>query len=256
MPATRPSAPDVPSVTAAQRVLALLEAELMQGRHMPGARLDEQDIAGRCGVSRTPVREALKALAAEGLVEIRAHAGAFVSCPTPQRLLEMFETMAVLEAACAADAARRASPGQQRAIARANRACAGHARSGDTAAFYAANQAFHDAIYAAAGNTFLAAQTLALRRRLEPWRRAVTGRRGLMQQSVAEHAAILAAIDAGDAAAAAGRAGQHLDTLGQDALLLLSSLAAVPAAAEGRPRRTAAGAGGGRGISRAPCLPG
>ncbi len=222
---TPPLIPPPPSATAAQRVRARLETELLQGSHPPGTRLDEQELAERYGVSRTPVREALKAIAAEGWLEIRAHAGAFVSRPTPQRLLEMFETMAALEAACAAHAARRVSAPQARTLAAANRACAEHAAAGDAAAFYIANLAFHDAIYAASGNTFLAAQTLALRRRLEPWRRAVTVRQGLMQQSVMEHAAIEEAIASGDGETAARRAGRHLDTLGQDALLLLGSLA-------------------------------
>ena len=201
-----PLDPASPAATAAQRVRARLEAELLEGRFPPGARLDEQELAERFGVSRTPVREALKAIAAEGLLELRAHAGAFVSRPSPQRLLEMFETMAALEAACAEHAARRARPAQLDALADANRACADHAAAADAASFYAANQDFHDALYAAAGNAFLASQTLALRRRLEPWRRAVTVRQGMMQQSVAEHAAILQAIVAGDGPTAARRA--------------------------------------------------
>lgn len=208
--------------TAAQRVRMRLELDLLQGVYPPGCRLDEQELAERYGVSRTPVREALKASAAEGLLEIRAHAGAFVSRPTPQRLLEMFETMAALEAACAGHAARRASAPQIQALTDANLACAGHAASGDAQAFYAANLLFHDLLYGASGNTFLASQTLTLRRRLEPWRRAITPRTGLMQQSVAEHDAILEAIASGDGDSASRHASRHLDTLSQDALLLLS----------------------------------
>lgn len=217
--------PPAPTGTAAQRVRTRLEIELLQGAFPPGSRLDEQDLAERYGVSRTPVREALKAMAGEGLVELRAHAGAFVSRPTPRRLLEMFEMMATLESACAGHAARRASAAQLRVIADANRACADHADNGDTQAFYAANLMFHNTIYESSCNTFLAAQTLALRRRLEPWRRAITVRSGLMRQSVIEHAAILDAIAAGDGDTAGRHAGRHVDTLGQDALLLLESLA-------------------------------
>lgn len=213
------------AATAAERIRTRLELELLQGLYVPGSRLDEQELAERYGVSRTPVREALKAIAAGGLLEIRAHAGAFVSRPAPQRLLEMFETMAALESACAGHAARRASDAQVQVLADANRACADHAATNDAPAFYAANQMFHDAIYAASGNTYLASQTLALRRRLEPWRRAITARKGLMRQSVTEHAAILKAIAAGEGERAAQHASRHLDTLGQDALLLLGGTA-------------------------------
>lgn len=210
--------------TAAGRVRALLEADLMQASREPGRRLDETELALRFGVSRTPVREALKALAAQGLVELRAHSGAFVADPTPRKLIEMFEAMAALEAACASHAARRASAAQRDAIAAANRDCAVEALSNDPGAFYRANLRFHDAVCAAAGNAFLAEQTLALRRRLEPWRRSVTGRGGTMRQSVVEHDAILAAIAASDAEEAGRQASRHLDALGQDALLLLDSL--------------------------------
>lgn len=210
--------------TAAGRVRAALEADLMQVSRERGRHLDETELAQRFGVSRTPVREALKALAAQGLVEIRPHAGAFVADPAPRKLIEMFEAMAALEAACALHAARRSSAAQREAIAIANRDCATEAVAGDPDAFYSANLRFHDAVCAAAGNAFLAEQTLALRRRLEPWRRSVTGRGGTMRQSVVEHDAILAAIGEGDAEEAGRRASRHLDALGQDALLLIGSL--------------------------------
>src|SRR6187200_2956055 len=72
-----------------------------------GSALDETDIARRFSVSRTPVREALRQLVASGLVESRAHRGAVVAQPSLDRLTEMFEAMAELEAICAGLAAER-----------------------------------------------------------------------------------------------------------------------------------------------------
>ena len=212
------------ALTAATRVRDALLTELLEQRIAPGQRLDEAELAHRFGVSRTPVREALKALAAQDLIELRPHAGAFAAEPNPRQLIEMFETMAELEAACASYAARRASGRQRDAMEEANRSCAHFADLGDATAFYAANHQFHEALRGAAGNGFLAEQTSALTRRLEPWRRSITWRTGLMRQSVTEHEGIVAAISAGDSDAAGRRARAHLDTLREDALLLLTGL--------------------------------
>ncbi len=211
-------------LTAAERVHSALEQELLAGSLAPGSRLDEAELAARFAVSRTPVREALKALAAGHLVELRPHAGAFVAAPNGEQLMEMFEAMAELEAACAGFAARRARPADRAALALAHEACIAASARGEAEDFYTANNRFHDAIAIAAGNSFLAAQTLGLRRRLEPWRRRVTWRAGMMAASNAEHASILAALEAGDAALAAEHARAHLDTLQRDALQLLRSL--------------------------------
>ncbi|PZW48393.1 GntR family transcriptional regulator [Humitalea rosea] len=208
-------------VTAAERVRAALEQDLLGGALTPGMRLDEMDLATRFAVSRTPVREALKALAAQNLVELRPHAGAFVAEPGGEALIEMFETMAELEAACASFAALRARPVDRAALLAAHEACVAATARGAMEAFLDANNRFHDAIAEAAGNRFLAEQTLALRRRLEPWRRRVTWRAGIMPQSNAEHAGIREAIEAGDGPLAARCARAHLDTLQRDALVLL-----------------------------------
>lgn len=211
------------ATTSVARVLGTLERELVSGRLKPAQRLDETELALRFKVSRTPVREALKALAGQGLVELRPRSGAFVAQPSDRELIEMFETMAEMEAACAGFAARRSTAEDRTRLEAANKACEKARLAADAPAFYKANVAFHDAMCRAAGNGFLADQTLALRRRLEPWRRGVTWNPGMMQASVPEHAAILAAIIAGDATAAAERTRAHLDTLRRDALMLLRS---------------------------------
>ena len=82
----------------------------------PGAALDETELARRFRVSRTPVREAIRQLAASGLVEVRAHRGAVVAHPTEERLNGMFEAMAELEALCAGLAAERMTAPERRLL--------------------------------------------------------------------------------------------------------------------------------------------
>ncbi len=84
----------------AQRLRQTIEDEIVDGALRPGDRLDECQLAARFGVSRTPIREALLQLAVTGLIEVKPRRGAVVSIPEPARLIEMFETMAELEAAC------------------------------------------------------------------------------------------------------------------------------------------------------------
>ena len=85
-------------VTRAEELRLQLADEIVRGALAPGSPLDETDIARRFNVSRTPVREALRQLAASGLVDARAHRGAVVARPSVERMTEMFEAMAELEA--------------------------------------------------------------------------------------------------------------------------------------------------------------
>ena len=94
--------------TLANALHRRLRTEIAAGRLDPGARLDEQEMAERHGCSRTPVREALRLLAAEGLVELRGRQGAAVRALDLPQLIEMFQVMAELEGLCARLAARRA----------------------------------------------------------------------------------------------------------------------------------------------------
>ena len=96
---TRAAATTAPAVGRSRRTLAdelrlALADDIVRGMLVPGAALDETELARRFGVSRTPVREAIRQLAASGLVEVRAHRGAVVARPSDERLLGMFEAMA------------------------------------------------------------------------------------------------------------------------------------------------------------------
>src|ERR1700736_4375668 len=83
-----------PGITLAERLRQKLEGAIAAGQLEPGSRLDEQEIAQRFGVSRTPVREAFRLMAANNLVELRGRQGAAVRAIKAQALIEMFQVMA------------------------------------------------------------------------------------------------------------------------------------------------------------------
>src|SRR5262245_58256401 len=114
--------------TLADELRLALADDIVRGLITPGAALDETELARRFGVSRTPVREAIRQLDASGLIEVRAHRGAVVARPSEERLLGMFEAMAELEALCAGLAAERMTAPERRARGRARGAARAHPR--------------------------------------------------------------------------------------------------------------------------------
>ena len=212
------AAVDEVATTRTDRIRQAIERAIVSGRLHPGTKLDENALAARHGASRTPVREALQRLASQGLIQLRAHAGAFVATLTLVDLAEMFEAMAFLEAACATLAARRHTAEDRQLLSAAHEACATAARAGDPEAFYDANTRFHECIYAASHNGYLAGQTLQLGRRLEAYRREATFHPGLMSLTMAEHERIIGAIFAMDETVAGQQMRSHLDTLRDDAV--------------------------------------
>ena len=206
------------ATTRKQHIRESIERAIVSGRLAPGSKLDENALAARYGASRTPVREALQQLASQGLIELRANTGAFVAMLTAVDLAEMFEAMSFLEAACAALAARRHTAEDRRLLAAAHAACAEAAGRNDPAEFYRANAQFHECIYAASHNGYLATRTLQLGKRLEAYRRESTFHSGLMSLTMNEHDRILNAVLGMDEAAAGRHMRSHLDTLRDDAV--------------------------------------
>src|SRR6266403_5211097 len=111
------------SETRAQTLREAIEDRIATGAFPPGMHLDENELAQKFGVSRTPLREALIQLSSMGIVSVRPRRGAVVADVTPQRLLEMFEVMAELEVMCGRLAARRMSDPDHAVLMRAHMAC-------------------------------------------------------------------------------------------------------------------------------------
>lgn len=202
-----------PRRTLAEDLRLQIADEIVRGQLGPGAALDEMELARRFGVSRTPVREAIRQLAASGLIEVRAHRGAVVAKPDAERLVGMFEAMAELEALCAGLAAERMTVAERRVLEAAHEEMRALIQVGDPQRFHEVNEAFHGAIYAGAHNTYLAELTLATRVRVQPFRRAQFRNLGRLSKSHAEHDQVVTAIMRGDRARAASLMHAHIATV-------------------------------------------
>jgi len=214
-----------------------IEDAVIAGEFLPGDRLDEISLAERFGVSRTPVREALLQLGAEGFIDVRPRRGAIVTVLSPPQLFEMFETMAEIESACGRLAARRLTPEADAAMKAAHLACEKAALDGDSEQYYAVNRLFHEAIYRASRNGFLADQALALHKRLSAYRRVQLRARNRLLQSFQEHAEILAAIRAGNEQVAADCLHSHVLVQGERFSDMMLSLNAERNSAKAAGRR-------------------
>lgn len=201
----RPSPP-----TRAETLAQLLADEIVAGRLAPGTPLEEVPLAAAHGVSRTPVREALRRLESSGLVETRRRRGAVVARPEPKRLREIFAVMAELEAICAAACARAMRPADRRELEALHKRMAAMVRGADLAGYRTANVAFHQALYAGTCNGYLAELAADTRRRLAPFRAAQLEAPDRLRRSHAEHGAILTAILRGEADEAARVMREHL----------------------------------------------
>jgi DNA-binding GntR family transcriptional regulator len=184
--------------------------EIVSGALEPGTPLDEQELAARFGVSRTPVREAIRQLSSSGLVSVRPHRGAVVALPTPSQLHDMFEVMAELEGLCAGLAARNMTVPERRGLEALHHALRALVHEGDPARYHETNEAFHAAIYAGTHNGYLAELTLMTRARVAPFRRAQFRATGRLGGSYQEHDMIVQAILRGDQTGASEAMRAHI----------------------------------------------
>jgi DNA-binding GntR family transcriptional regulator len=203
--------PPVRKITRAEELRLQLADEIVRGVLPPGAPLDETDIARRFKVSRTPVREALRQLAASGLIETRAHRGAVVARPSIERLTGMFEAMAELEALCAGLAAERMPPVERHKLEAVHEELRVLSHAGNPDRFHEVNERFHNTIYGGSQNTYIAEMTLATRVKVQPFRRAQFRNLGRLAKSHAEHDRVVVAIMRGDRTGAAGAMRAHIE---------------------------------------------
>jgi DNA-binding GntR family transcriptional regulator len=202
--------------TLADELRLQLADEIVRGVLEPGSALDETELARRFDVSRTPVREAIRQLAASGLVEVRAHRGAVVARPSDERLVGMFEAMAELEALCAGLAAERMTATERRLLETAHEDLRALIQSGDPQRYHEVNEAFHSTIYAGAHNAYLAEMTLTTRWRVQPFRRAQFRNLGRLSKSHMEHDRVVVAILRGDRHGAAEAMRLHIMTVWEE----------------------------------------
>ncbi|ARP84438.1 GntR family transcriptional regulator [Bordetella genomosp. 8] len=191
---------------AAERLREMIRSRALGA----GAWVDELRVAAQLGISRTPLREALKLLASEGLVRLEPRRGCFVNELSMRDLDDIFPLMAMLEGRCAYEAARKAAPEDVRRLSALHDALRDHAAAGRIDAYYEANYVIHEAIQALADNRWLSDTIGNLRKVLSLSRHKSLTLPGRMDESCAEHMAILAAIRDHDPERAEAVARKHL----------------------------------------------
>lgn len=213
-----------------QRLKDHLEDDIINGRRAPGERLDAEALAKQFSVSRTPIREAIQQLTASGLVTVSPKKGTFVAKVGIGQLIEMFEVMAELEGMCGRLAARRINTEELQSLHRALVGCEAAAEQGDPDEYYYENESFHQCIYTASHNGFLATEANQLKQRLRPYRRLQLQVRHRMKSSLQEHREIYAAIETGSAEAAEKIMREHVLIQGERFSDFVSSVTALTGA--------------------------
>lgn len=180
--------------TNAETIRHALARRIVSGNLEPGTVLDETRLAAEFNVSRTPVREALRKLGVTGLVQQSSHRRTIVAKPSDQELANIFFVMAQLETMCAGQSALTMTTRQRHCLQAMHDEMADLVRIGNGKTYTLANEAFHSAIYAGTGNSYLAELTANTRLRLQPFRRAQFETPGRLAASHVEHSAVVEAI--------------------------------------------------------------
>lgn len=193
-----------------QEVADRLRDMIQKGELQPGQWIDEPSLTESLGISRTPLREALKVLVAEGLLYMKPRHGCFVNELTAQDLEEIFPLMAMLEGRCAYEAASKATDADLARLEPLHAELRRFAMQGDVNQYYAANVRIHTAIQDLAANRWLSDLINNMRQVLGLFRHRSLKHPGRIDQSYQEHAAIFDALKARDPERAEAVTREHL----------------------------------------------
>lgn len=191
-------------------VAAQLRERIFAGELAPGSFVDEPALCAELSISRTPLREALKVLTAEGLLRHEPRRGCFVSLITEQDLDEIFPVIALLEGRCAFEAARNATDADLAALEQLHDRLQRSAKAKRITEYYETNFAIHEAIILLANNRWLAQVIGDLRKLVKLARLQQLHAPGRLEQSLSEHMAVYAALKAHDAEGAEAAMRTHL----------------------------------------------
>lgn len=184
---------------------------IIEGQLPPGARIHEGQLGKLLGISRTPLREALKFLASEGLLELVPGRGAVVKKFGAAELRDMLQVLSALETLAARQTCANAADADIAGLRAVHDEMMRHYARGDRLDYYKCNQAIHTRLVALSGNAFLAATHEGIQSRLRRIR--FVGHEGAEKwaDAVAEHEALIAAIEARDVDRVATIVAKHLD---------------------------------------------
>ena len=192
-----------------QDVAERLRQQIYARELEPGSWIDEMKLATAYGISRTPLREALKVLAVEGLVTMKLRRGAYVTEMSRDDVAQVYHVLALLESDAAGTVAARASDEQRAELGRLHARLETQARRRD--AFFATNEQFHMALLQMAGNRWAQQTAHDLRKVMKLNRHHSLLKQGRIEESLAEHRALMQAIEARDAKAAVRLMRAHFD---------------------------------------------
>jgi DNA-binding GntR family transcriptional regulator len=176
----------------------------------PGAWIDELKLAAEWGISRTPLREALKVLAVEGLVTMKVRRGAYVTEMSRDDVSQVYRLLALLESDAAGEVAMRASAAEIAALQALHDRLEKQTRQRDT--FFVTNEAFHMRLLEIAGNRWRTQIVADLRKVMKLNRHHSLFKQGRIAESLAEHRAIMQAIAARDGKRAASLMRAHFQS--------------------------------------------
>lgn len=183
---------------------------ISSGALAPGARLNERVLTERFGISRTPLREAIRMLASEGLVRLLPHRGAAVTAITRRDAQHLFEIMGVLESLAGELACKRATSADLQAIAQLHEEMRRHYENGDLSEYFRCNQAIHQGIVQSSRNKELADIYQRMSARVVGARYLANFSRDRWERAMEEHDQILEALLARDSTRLKALLAQHL----------------------------------------------
>jgi DNA-binding GntR family transcriptional regulator len=190
-----------------QEVAELLRQRIFRRELEPGSWIDEVKLAQEYGISRTPLREALKVLAAEGLVTMKVRRGAYVTEVSERDLADVYHLLALLESDAAAVVAQRASEAQLKELQQLHRELESAVH--DREKFFALNERFHMRLLELADNRWRDQMVADLRKVMKLNRHNSLLKSGRIQESLAEHANIMEALARRDPEGARARMQEH-----------------------------------------------
>ena len=190
---------------ASDKIRAEIENAIREGALLPGYPIDEAEIATQYKVSRTPIREALIQLQAQGMLTSLPRGGMVVAKMDLQQLLSLWELLAELEGVAVRLACQRMTPEERKAILEHHEQSRAVADADDFAGWQESNLRFHELIYRATRNPYLRQEVLRMRARTGYYRRHAFGALAQIRTSFEQHQKIVEAFMAndGDAASAA-----------------------------------------------------
>jgi DNA-binding GntR family transcriptional regulator len=190
-----------------EEVAELLRQRIFRRELEPGSWIDEVKIAQEYGISRTPLREALKVLAAEGLVTMKVRRGAYVTEVSEQDLAEVYHLLALLESDAAGVVAQQATDAQLKELQGLHKELEAAVKHRDQ--FFTLNERFHMRLLEIAGNRWRNQMVADLRKVMKLNRHNSLLKSGRIQESLAEHAAVVEALVRREPEAAVRRMQEH-----------------------------------------------